>query len=180
MTNKIRENAKKFKELSDELMNAAHTDPHGPNHEAIGKRFWNEYDELSYPGGLNNIQKRLKEKDYSVVDGVIEYLKEDPYHFHSGYNKEHMLTLLKHFVLTEVQEQELSKLVIRSVESGTKVIFMNYVRLARRINPELFFPMISVLELKRNLPLVRQRLDILKEVINQTDLNKELRLRNRQ
>jgi len=177
----VKKNTQKIKELYNAIREAFIELPHGPKHTVAAKEFHSRYDELAYPGGLERVLKSLKDKDYSVVDNVIEYLKVDPFFYRSGYSIEKMIMYLKHFVLNDLQEQEVSKLILRSIENGPRSFFLRYVRLARRVNPELLLPGIrQVMSKKDNTPRVMMRAQLLLARIGEVKINMELIKKNSQ
>lgn len=73
-----------------------------------------------------------------------------------------MIMYLRHFVLNDLQEQIVSKLILRSIENGPRSFFLRYVRLARRIDPELLIPRIRMIMSKKdNTPRVMMRAQLL-------------------
>ena len=105
----------------------------------------------------------------------------DPFFYRSGYSIEKMIMYLKHFVLNDLQEQEVSKLILRSIENGPRSFFLRYVRLARRVNPELLLPGIrQVMSKKDNTPRVMMRAQLLLARIGEVKINMERIKKNSQ
>ncbi len=130
----ILHNAACLRELNARIHETFRLRPHGPEHEAACKEFHEQYDQLAFPGGLTQALQRLRDRDKSLLDEAIHFLREDPQYFRSGYNKEEILRLLKSFILSTAQKNTLGPLLIRSVQSGPCRIFMAYARLASQLD----------------------------------------------
>jgi hypothetical protein len=62
--------------------------------------FHTSYDELAFPGGLDQAFARLKAGDSSLAEAAMIYCEIRPYYFRSGYHRSKFLRLLGRIPLT--------------------------------------------------------------------------------
>ena len=130
----VKTNAAKLRELHERVHDAARHRNEGKEANErwrqATKAYHEQYDQLAYPGGLNQFLSRLPSKDPETIELVIEYLEADPWFFRSGYIKEHLLSYLKHAPLTSSQRLRLQYLILRKIEGKWLREFRYYARLA--------------------------------------------------
>ncbi len=160
----IQHNAARLREMHARIHETFRLRPHGPEHEAACKEFREQYDPLAFPGGLTQALQRLRDHDISLLDGAIHFLREDPQYFRSGYNKEKILRLLKSFIPPPAQKNILGSLLIRSVQSGPRRMFMAYARLAFQLNSNTTTAVMSACS-KSTDAEIRRRADHVLEVL---------------
>jgi len=95
------------------------------------------YNDLAFPGGLEQGLALLDKKDPNTIAIAITYLKADPYYFRSGYIKKKIAHLLKKADLTRQQVTQLQKILITLLTSNYW-FYMEYCRLARKIQDPQF------------------------------------------
>jgi len=93
-------NAKRIAELHDRMHEACekgNTQKHG--RELWIKactEFWDQYDDLAFPGGYRQALDRLKNNESETTEAAITFLEIRPYFFRSGYMRETLMRRLKH------------------------------------------------------------------------------------
>ncbi len=63
------------------------------------ERFHKTYNDLAFPGGLEQAMTLLKNRDASVAEAALIYCELRPYYFRSGYHRSKFLRLLGHIPL---------------------------------------------------------------------------------
>lgn len=126
----IRRNATQICEITARIHEEYAKKPHGPEHRAACRVFFEKYDSLAFPGGLHDAMEMLKSGDTEIVEAAIQYLEVNPRFFGSGYITEEILHRLKRVILTPEQITRLVHLTICRVVDAPGRIFDRYVRLA--------------------------------------------------
>ena len=84
LINRILQDAQKISKLKDTS-----------NWDLRGSEFWTAYNDLAFPGGLDQGLELLAKQDHDIIPVAIAYLKANPYYFRSGYIKKKIAHLLK-------------------------------------------------------------------------------------
>lgn len=139
MANKVsaktfQDNAKHLRDLNARMWETFRKHPHGPEHHAACTEFHGQYEELAFPGGLENAFQKLADNEKQTVETAICFLEADPLYFRSGYAKEKMIRRLKHCTLTGGQKKRLAKLLINAVGQIKHREYREYARLARVVD----------------------------------------------
>ncbi len=71
--------------------------------QAACNNFWDQYNKLAFPGGLQEGLAALKNNEPAAIEAAIEFLTIDPYYHRSGYNKKAILHLLKNVPLIKIK-----------------------------------------------------------------------------
>src|SRR5512133_3867405 len=79
------------------------------------KVFFEQYDQLAFPGGLHREFELLRSADENAIEMAISFLEADPWYFRSGYYKEDMLRLLRKVPLTDEQRSRMRDLILKRV-----------------------------------------------------------------
>ena len=96
------------------------------------------YDDLSFPGGLKKGLDALDKLDPRAIENAICFLEINPYFHRSGYIKEEILTKLKKIKLTKDQSSRLRKVILNIVDNYYCREFRYYCKLAREIKTKEF------------------------------------------
>jgi hypothetical protein len=83
----ISEHAARLRAMNEEVHRTFRIRPGGPQHHAASKAFLDGFDTLAFPGGLQRGLERLKEHDPEAIEMAIQFLKEGPWFFRSGYSR---------------------------------------------------------------------------------------------
>lgn len=138
LAGRIIENAHRITALKDAITQSYKNKEKNPEEWLEACRvFHASYNQLAFPGGLSEGLDALKKHDPHTIEVAIEYLKADPTYFRSGYNKKQIVHLLKSVPLTKKQTQELQEILL-TVLKGTYLLYMEYCRLARKIQDPQF------------------------------------------
>jgi len=100
--------------------------------------FHENYNELSFPGGLKEGINNLKKADSDSIEKAIVFLEVNPYFFRSGYIKEEILSILKKINLNNSQKERLQTVVLNIIDNYFCREFHYYCRLAKNISSEVF------------------------------------------
>lgn len=99
--------------------------------------FYTRYDQLAFPGGLERAFELLKKSDPKTIDLAIEYLRQDPYYFRSGYIKEKLAHLLKKASITAKQKVNIQNFLLGLLDQKQRY-FKAYCRLAICVQDDNF------------------------------------------
>ena len=152
----IASNAVRLRELKDRVDRTFSTMPHGTEHHQACNEFYDNYDSLAFPGGLEVGLEQLARFKPKVIETSIKLLEIDPRFFRSGYIKEKLLRRLKHCELTDDQRLRLESMIVRSMDCGGRREFEGYSRLARRMHSPAFVAAVMTRQLSSNCEVVRR------------------------
>lgn len=107
---------------------------------------WNEacatlhasYDQLAFPGGLEQELELLKERDPGSIEMAVRFLEADPWFFRSGYIKADLLRWLRRAPLSDAQLGRLRGVVLERIEGPGRREFRRYARFAPRLDTPEF------------------------------------------
>ena len=95
------------------------------------ERFHSSYDQLAFPGGLEEQFRSLNRGDAQAIEMAVRYLEADPWCFRSGYIKEELLQALRRAILTNEQRDRLRSVILERINKGSGREFRRYCRLAK-------------------------------------------------
>ena len=121
--------AKKLRDLHQAIKQAYDKDTHGEAHKHACAAFNEQFDQLAFPGGLEQAFSQLKNHNSSILPIALEFLQADPYFHRSGYTKEEILHHLKKFEFTDKQKNLFYDLLDRSIHHDQDRIFRAYAKL---------------------------------------------------
>jgi hypothetical protein len=99
--------------------------------------FDESYNDLAFPGGLEQGLALLAQQDPDTIATAIAYLVADPHYFRSGYIKKGIMHLLKNAALTVPQIQRLQEVLVKALTNDSR-FYMECCRLARKIQDPKF------------------------------------------
>jgi hypothetical protein len=119
--------------------------------------FHDTYNDLAFPGGLDEGIALLKNQDPNIITTAIAYLKADPRCFRSGYVKEKIGHLLKAAPLTNTQIAQLHDILIAAIHNNGRREYREYCKLARTIADDTFRARIhNIIKRSENTHVIRQ------------------------
>jgi hypothetical protein len=146
----IESNTKALRELHEGLK---HPGPEDQDRAVAVSQYFQRYDQLAFPGGLERGLALLAAGDAQAIESAVTFLEVDPLFHRSGYIKADLLRHLKRAQLSEDQKSRLRKVVIARVQGPDSREFRHYARIA---------PMITDESLRDALQVIRQSTDPVK------------------
>ncbi len=92
--------------------------------------FYDNFDNLAFPGGLGHSLQLLRNNNTEVVDAMIEFLYADPHFPRSSYIKEEILRIIREQALTETQKENFRDLIIYHIHHNNRREFSAFARAA--------------------------------------------------
>jgi hypothetical protein len=129
----IESNARALRELHEGLK---HPGPEDQDRVAAISDYFQRYDQLAFPGGLERGLALLAAGDAQSVESAVVFLEVDPLFHRSGYIKADLLRRLKRASLTAEQKNRLRKVIVARVQGPDSREFRHYARLAPMIADE--------------------------------------------
>lgn len=133
----IKENAKSLVSLNNSIKNGYERKNKTPEDkiewEQACSQFHSSYDQLAFPGGLEEGMALLKNGDVAAVEKAIAFLEVDPFFHSSGYIKEKILRYLVRADLTVKQLKLLQRILLRHLQETERREFRSYCKLAKKI-----------------------------------------------
>ncbi|HOE95511.1 MAG TPA: hypothetical protein PLS90_09335 [Candidatus Sumerlaeota bacterium] len=119
-----------------EQLNQIHEKMHYNDYDS--HRFFSKFDELAWPGGLNEGKRRLREGDPEEIEIAICFLEEDPSFYRSSNIKSDVIRILCRHPLSEAQKKRLGDAICRLVDTRLGREFIALGRLAKKIDNPRF------------------------------------------
>jgi hypothetical protein len=129
----IESNARALRELHEGLK---HPGPEDQDRVAAISQYFQRYDQLAFPGGLERGLASLAAGDAQSVESAVAFLEIDPLFHRSGYIKVDLIRRLKRAQLTEDQKSRLQKVIVARVQGPDSREFRHYARIAAMIANE--------------------------------------------
>jgi hypothetical protein len=123
----IEKNTKALTALHEGLK---HPGPEDRDRSIAISQYFQRYDQLAFPGGLERGLALLAAGDAQVIESAVTLLEVDPLFHRSGYIKADLLRHLKRAQLSEDQKSRLRKVVIARVQGPDSREFRHYARIA--------------------------------------------------
>ncbi len=127
-----------------------HPGPEDQDRSITITQYFQRYDQLAFPGGLERGLALLAAGDAKVIESAVTFLEVDPLFHRSGYIKADLLRHLKRVQLSEDQKSRLRKVVIARVQGPDSREFRHYARIA---------PVITDVSLRNALQVSRDSTD---------------------
>lgn len=116
-------------------------------HDAIG---------AAYPPGFWDAYLQVKAKDPAGLEHAVRFLEADPWFHRSGYIKSALLRYLRRIVLPDAYRERLQQVILAVVRRRDGREFIDYCRLARRLDTAAFRAILRELSTYPD-PAVRRR-----------------------
>lgn len=129
--------------------------------------FHDSYNDLAFPGGLEQGLALLKKGDSETIETAITYLEANPYYFRSGYIKEKILRLLKQATLTKKQIGQLQDILINVIQRTGRRENREYRRLAQKIADDKFRARLQKIIQDSNDPRIIERAQHMLDGLNE-------------
>jgi len=123
----IEKNTKALMALHEGLK---HPGPEDQDRSVAISQYFQRYDQLAFPGGLERGLALLTAGDATVIESAVTFLEVDPLFHRSGYIKADLLRHLKRAQLSEDQKSRLRKVVMARVQGPDSREFRHYARIA--------------------------------------------------
>lgn len=146
-TNIFEHNARKLRELKNAIdvtvVDRDRDEQHRRLWSQACERFHSSFDQLAFPGGLEQELSSLRAGDEQAIEMAVRFLEADPWFFRSGFIKDEMLRVLRRAELSDHQQERLRAVVLDRVRNGSGREFRQYCRLARLLSNSEFRTMVS-------------------------------------
>jgi hypothetical protein len=123
----LEKNTKAFMALHEGLK---HPGPEDQDRSVAISQYFQRYDQLAFPGGLERGLALLAARDPEAIESAVTFLELNPLFHRSGYIKADLLRHLKRAQLSEDQKRRLRKVVIARVQGPDSREFRHYARIA--------------------------------------------------
>jgi hypothetical protein len=108
-----------------------------PEYQNAARRRAEAYAHVYTPAFVEAM-RRLRAHRPSGIDDALVFLEANPFCFHSGYDKQRIVTHLRHMPLTNDQQHHLRAGLLNAVREGAGVEFRDYCRTAVKVDTDRF------------------------------------------